>query len=748
MGTGKRMALWFLVLILTSAGLRLRNSDAGDLVPSLLEQANFWYSQNEYHKALDFFQQALAADSLFVLRLPNTLEKLAHCYFQVGAYQQAFQRFRSPKFNGPDVLADYRYFYAARAVLAMGDTTRALDILENFSNRFPESPLIPLADSLRAELYFQQKRWPQAKALYVHLLSYRQFDAGDIYAHLISLADRLNESRSWRKYVLILLKNYPFHPAARSAYLEFLRRQGKSLTAAQIKALFVYLTRTGQVELAASLLRDQQRRVGKTELLRWLNIKLEYEQGHFRRALDACRWERRHFRSRRYLREVDLHIARCYLRLGETEKSIKAYARFQKRYPRDPIAAEVLWKIAWLYEELQDPTAARTYYQKLIQQYPRSGFVTESRFRTGLSFYRQAKFKRARLHWQNGTPPGTQQTAQARFQYWIAKAYLKDNDAPMFLKSLETLARHPFDSYYNLKAFLLTKNGGSVHHLVDSLLWEMHHQQVSYLPDYLNQFRRVLWVEEVFGKRLARREVEAALAADKPEDWQQMFALAELQERVKNYGRAYRLFRRIYLRHFTQVPWEQWTFLFKRLYPLYFEPWIQHYARLRNINPAAVWAVIKKESAFEPEIVSYADAYGLMQIIPPTARQIARQLNFPLKDLRQLFEPETNIRMGTYYLQQLLHRYQGNMYHALAAYNAGPHRVDRWLRTFPSSDDDLFMENIEFEQTRTYVRVTMRYYWTYYLLIYPDRIPEDLLAFPERVTHQPWYEETRPAIQE
>ncbi len=742
------MALWFLALVIAGAGLWHGTSDAGNLVPSLLDRANFWYSQKNFPKALDFFQQALAIDSLFVLRLPNTAEKVAHCYYRVGDYRQAFQRFQQSGTGRESQLGDYRRFFAGKAVLAMGDTVRALALLENFSNRFPESPLIPLVDSLRAELYFQQKQWQQARNLYLQLLSYRLFDAGDIYARLMTITDQLHQARSWRKYVLILLKHYPFHPAAQVAYLEFLRRQGKSLSGTQLRTLFNYLVHTRQYDLAARLLKKEQSRSGKTQLLRWLNIKLAYEQGRYRTALTACLRERRHFRSRQYLREVDLHIARCYLRLGETKKSIKAYARFQKRYPRDPLAAEVLWKIAWLYEELQNAPAARTYYQKLIRQYPHSAFVTESRFRTGLSFYRQADFKRARLHWQQGLPASDQQTAQARFQYWIAKAYLKDSNAPLFLKSLSELARHPFDSYYNLKAFLLTKNGGEVHHLVDSLLWEMHHQQVSYLPDYLEQFRRVLWVEEVFGKQLARREVQAALARNKDVQWQQMFALAELQERVKNYGRAYRIFRRIYLRQFTRVPWQQWTFLFKRLYPLYFEPWVQHYARLRNINPAAVWALIKKESAFEPEIVSYADAYGLMQIIPPTARQIARQLNMQLEDMRQLFEPETNIRMGTYYLQQLLHRYQGNMYHALGAYNAGPHRVDRWLQTFPTSDDDLFMENIEFEQTRTYVRVTMRYYWTYYLLLYPNRIPEDLLAFPEQVTHQPWYEETAPSIPE
>ena len=180
-------------------------------------------------------------------------------------------------------------------------------------------------------------------------------------------------------------------------------------------------------------------------------------------------------------------------------------------------------------------------------------------------------------------------------------------------------------------------------------------------------------------------------------------------------------------------------FVFKRLYPLYYDMEISRNAEKRGLVPEIIWAIVKQESAFASQIISYANAYGLMQIIPPTAKQIAKQLGMEIKDIRLLYDPSINIDMGTYYLTELLKRYQWNLYYALAAYNAGPHRVDRWQNIINTSDDDFFMENIEFSQTREYVRVVIQYYWTYYLILHPQEIPNDIFSFPRKLSREKWY---------
>ena len=108
-----------------------------------------------------------------------------------------------------------------------------------------------------------------------------------------------------------------------------------------------------------------------------------------------------------------------------------------------------------------------------------------------------------------------------------------------------------------------------------------------------------------------------------------------------------------------------------------------------------------------------------MQIIPRTARALARELNVVCTIPNDLFDPDININFGTHYLNTLLRQFGNKPEYALAAYNAGPHRVQRW-KTFKFSDDiDFFVENIEYSQTRTYVRRVMRNYWIYTLL---DRV--------------------------
>ena len=127
---------------------------------------------------------------------------------------------------------------------------------------------------------------------------------------------------------------------------------------------------------------------------------------------------------------------------------------------------------------------------------------------------------------------------------------------------------------------------------------------------------------------------------------------------------------------------------------------------------ALVLAVIRQESGFDRTAISRADARGMMQLLPATARRVAKDLSLPYKTSRLTADPQYNIRLGRTYLGQMLERFAGSVPLALAAYNAGPHRVDRWLRLFGdprTGQIDMidWMESIPFAETRNYVqRVT------------------------------------------
>ncbi len=126
-------------------------------------------------------------------------------------------------------------------------------------------------------------------------------------------------------------------------------------------------------------------------------------------------------------------------------------------------------------------------------------------------------------------------------------------------------------------------------------------------------------------------------------------------------------------------------------------------------EPALVLAVIRQESAFDGGVISRAGARGLMQLMPATAHLVAKKINLPYQRARLIEDMGYNMQLGRAYLGQLLEDFEGSTAMALAAYNAGPHRVKRWIKAFgdprrPDVDPVDWIERIPFSETRNYVQ--------------------------------------------
>lgn len=133
-----------------------------------------------------------------------------------------------------------------------------------------------------------------------------------------------------------------------------------------------------------------------------------------------------------------------------------------------------------------------------------------------------------------------------------------------------------------------------------------------------------------------------------------------------------------------------------------------------GVDPQLLWAVMRVESVFNPEILSYVSAVGLMQIMPRTGAHIARWLNDADFTPRDLLDPALNLRYSAAYLASLLRRFDGRVPLAIAAYNGGPHNVARWvLEAPPGSELDAVLEHIPFDETRRYVRRVLTHYRKY-----------------------------------
>ncbi|PWQ94617.1 transglycosylase SLT domain-containing protein [Leucothrix arctica] len=147
-------------------------------------------------------------------------------------------------------------------------------------------------------------------------------------------------------------------------------------------------------------------------------------------------------------------------------------------------------------------------------------------------------------------------------------------------------------------------------------------------------------------------------------------------------------------------------------FPMPYESMIRKAAVEQNVSPALIYGVARRESAFDPNIVSHAKAQGLMQLIPGTAKQVSRGLGIKRLSKKQTFDPQTNIRLGAAYLETLLKRFNGNYALATASYNAGPHRMPRWRPDYPL-EAARWVESIPYNETRNYVQAVLGYMTIY-----------------------------------
>ena len=155
-------------------------------------------------------------------------------------------------------------------------------------------------------------------------------------------------------------------------------------------------------------------------------------------------------------------------------------------------------------------------------------------------------------------------------------------------------------------------------------------------------------------------------------------------------------------------------------HPLYYESWIRQYAAKQNLDPALVASIILCESSYDPQAVSRVGARGLMQLMEDTAGWIAHKLDEDdaSYSFDRLFDPETNIRFGSWYLGYLSRRFDGDATKIVCAYHAGQGNVDSWLKNPAYSSDGVTLDTIPTQDTARYagrvlgaIEVYRKYYF-------------------------------------
>jgi soluble lytic murein transglycosylase len=156
----------------------------------------------------------------------------------------------------------------------------------------------------------------------------------------------------------------------------------------------------------------------------------------------------------------------------------------------------------------------------------------------------------------------------------------------------------------------------------------------------------------------------------------------------------------------------------RMIFPVEYRELIQKYAKEEGVDPLVVLSLMKQESAFDSRIASSSGAQGLMQLMPATAVEVDGSI-----ELSTVVVPEENIRLGTRYIAQMIKKFNGNIAMALGAYNAGPHRMVKWVRAMrPEWGLREFIESIPYKETRGYVGSIIRNYFWYTYLIHGKRL--------------------------
>lgn len=235
------------------------------------------------------------------------------------------------------------------------------------------------------------------------------------------------------------------------------------------------------------------------------------------------------------------------------------------------------------------------------------------------------------------------------------------------------------------------------------------------MPDEL----RLAWELSALGAaRDARLEVQRKASLDNRK-WADSI-LGDLYYADKAYDLSYRYLRRAWPELGTVEQSEVPLRFMEMYYPLRYEPEIRAAAQENDLDPYLVMALIRQESAFNPDARSPVGATGLMQIMPATGRELGNRF-YQAFSVSRLENPEVNVKLGTYYLKRVIALLEGNEELALAGYNGGPYRIKRWRQEQRGQPLDEFIEGMPLSETRNYVKRITLLRSTYERMYSPQR---------------------------
>jgi soluble lytic murein transglycosylase len=173
-------------------------------------------------------------------------------------------------------------------------------------------------------------------------------------------------------------------------------------------------------------------------------------------------------------------------------------------------------------------------------------------------------------------------------------------------------------------------------------------------------------------------------------------------------------------------------------YPRAYQPLVEKYQALGSNPEGYLYSIMRKESGFDPHDLSYADAQGLLQMIPPTTIRVARTLGIPY-DSGNLYEPDYNVRVGSWYIGHLLQKFKGQVPIGAGSFNSGPKPVMKWCDQYGDREIDEMVELVPYTQTREYMKKVTENFARYRFLYAHEVYEQPLVVDKHYVVDQLTY---------
>jgi soluble lytic murein transglycosylase len=412
---------------------------------------------------------------------------------------------------------------------------------------------------------------------------------------------------------------------------------------------------------------------------------------------------------------------------GDREESVALYRRVARDYPRHSYADDALFAVGDLLLRDGREAEARDALQIVAREYPGADSWDEARFKLAwLARGRgDADAAIAQLLAIEETERDEDPYEHGRAAYWRGRMLAARGDAGREAARAiwaDLVARYPADYYGLLARARLAEAAGSAPDAMPPPVEAPVFVEPRWDPGPLREDPHlaagVLLLRMGF-PREAADELGAvdlgrlAAAADAVEP---VLVLADLLERAGDHRSAHALLRTRARVELRKAPEGASVRAWRLAYPKAFREHVARWAPPAGVPADLLQALMREESALDPRAVSPVGAIGLTQLMLPTARDLARQLRLPRPSRADLMQGSLNVRLGARYLGQLIRRFDGSVALALAAYNAGPGAVSRWLEARGHLETDEFVEEIPYEETRGYVKRVLRSYASYRLL--------------------------------